>query len=107
MHGRRVAVLVDTSDASFGFGRRTQFIQDLTVNFSIYCYFLIHIMCENVENVFRLFVTVSLLLTRCGFDSILCLILYLKILHKADRRTGLTSELLVVVENEMYIFAVL
>jgi len=32
VHGHNVALLVDTSDASFGFGRQTQYIQDLTVN---------------------------------------------------------------------------
>lgn len=31
-HGRNVALLVDCSDASFGFGRRTAFIQGLTVS---------------------------------------------------------------------------
>jgi len=31
VHGRNVALLVDTSDSCFGFGRHTQFIQDLMV----------------------------------------------------------------------------
>jgi len=35
VHGHRVAVFIDTSDACFGFGRRTQFIQDLTVNLAV------------------------------------------------------------------------
>jgi len=35
VHGHRVAVLIDTSDACFGFGGRTQFIQDLMVNLAI------------------------------------------------------------------------
>jgi len=49
VHGRKVALLVDTSDACFGFGRRTQFIQDLTVNFSFFKFSYDVLYCEHIK----------------------------------------------------------
>jgi len=36
VHGRKVALFIDSSDASFGFGRRTQLVQDLMVSFLMF-----------------------------------------------------------------------
>jgi len=47
VHGRNVALLVDSSDACLGFGRRTSYVQALTVSKMQTC--VVHAIVENLK----------------------------------------------------------